>query len=47
MDLTTLVNQLPDTIQTLETEVSNAKAYAIASLVLLGYIALQVSRRRR
>ena len=47
MDLTTIVQQLPQTISDLETEVRNAKLFAIGSTVLLLYIALQVSRRGR
>lgn len=45
MDLTQLVQQLPQTIQDLETEVRNAKVFAWTSLALLAYIALRVSRR--
>lgn len=47
MDLTAVVQQLPQTIQDLETEVRNAKLFAIGSTVLLLYIALRVSRRGR
>ena len=45
MDPVTLVEQLPQTIQDLETEVQNAKLFAWTSLGLLAYIAYRVSRR--
>jgi hypothetical protein len=47
VDLTTLVDQLPQTISDLESEVANAKYFAIGASVLLVYIAIQVSRRRK
>jgi hypothetical protein len=47
VDLETLVNQLPQTISDLETEVKAAKWWAISSSVLLVLIAIQTSRRRR
>lgn len=46
-DLTSVIQQLPQTLSDLESEVQWAKYFAIGSTALLVYIALQVSRRRR
>lgn len=50
MDPTTLANlvsDLPQTISDLESEVTTAKWWAVGSSLVLVYIAIQVSRRRR
>lgn len=47
MDLTQLVNDLPQAIADLETEVKYVKWYAIGTAAVLAYIAWRVSRSSR
>jgi hypothetical protein len=46
MDLTQIVNELPQAVADLETEVKYVKWYAIGTAIALGYLVWKVSSSR-